>query len=50
MKENLMDKISIEFSEPIINEPKEKKKEKNKNTVRVVNLSGGKNKDKNKLF
>lgn len=50
LKENLMDKVSIEFSEPIIEEPKEKKEEKSKNTVKVVNLSGSKKKDKNKLF
>ena len=50
LKENLMDKVSIEFSEPIIEEPKEKREEKSKNTVKVVNLSGSKKKDKNKLF
>lgn len=50
LKENLMDKVSIEFSEPIIEEPKEKKEEKSKNTVKVVNISGSKKKDKNKLF
>lgn len=50
LKENLMDKVSIEFSEPIIEEPKEKKEEKSKNAVKVVDLSGSKKKDKNKLF
>jgi hypothetical protein len=50
LKDDIMDKVSIEFSEPVIYEPKEKKKEKSKNTVSVVTLSGSKNKDKNKLF
>lgn len=50
LKDDIMDKVSIEFSEPVIDEPKEKKKEKSKNTVSVVTLSGSKNKDKNKLF
>jgi len=50
LKDDIMDKVNIEFSEPVIDEPKEKKKEKSKNTVSVVTLSGSKNKDKNKLF
>lgn len=50
LKDNLTDQINIEFAEPVIEEPKEKKKEKSKNTVKVVNLSSSKKKDKNKLF
>ena len=50
LKDNIMDRISIEFDDPAVKEPKEKKKEKSKNTVKVVNLSSSKNKDKNKLF
>ena len=52
LKDNIMDRISIEFDEPAVKEPKEKKKEKSKNTVNIVNLSSrkNKNKDKNKLF
>jgi hypothetical protein len=50
LKDNVMDQVSIEFEEPVINEPKEKKREKSKNTVKVVTLTNNKNKDKNKLF
>jgi hypothetical protein len=50
LKDDIMDRISIEFDDPAVKEPKEKKKEKSKNTVKVVNLSSSKNKDKNKLF
>ena len=50
LKDNLIDQVSMEFVEPIVKEPKEKKSEKNKNSVKVVNLSSSKNKDKNKLF
>jgi hypothetical protein len=48
LKDDIMDRISIEFDDPAVKEPKEKKKEKSKNTVKVVNLSSSKNKDKNK--
>ena len=52
LKDNIIDKVNIEFKDPILSEPKEKKREKSKNTVSVVNLSNSKNKnkDKNKLF
>jgi hypothetical protein len=50
LKDNLIDQVSMEFVEPVVKEPKEKKSEKNKNTVKVINLSSSKNKDKNKLF
>jgi hypothetical protein len=50
LKDNIMDRISVEFDDPAVEEPKERKKEKTKNTVKVVNLSSSKNKDKDKLF
>jgi hypothetical protein len=50
LKDNIIDQVSMEFAEPVVDEPKEKKKEKSENTVKVVNLSSSKNKDKNKLF
>jgi hypothetical protein len=50
LKDNIIDQVSMEFEEPTVKEPKEKKKEKSNNIVKIVNLSNSKNKDKNKLF
>lgn len=52
LKDDSLSHLSVEFNDPVVEEPKEKKIEKNKDSVKVVNLTAGrkKEKNKNKLF
>ena len=52
LKDDSLNHISVEFNDPVVEEPKKKKIEKNKDSVKVVDLTSGrkKEKNKNKLF
>jgi len=52
LKDDSLNQIDTEFKDPMVEEPKKKKIEKNKDSVKVVDLTSGrkKEKNKNKLF
>lgn len=48
LKDDSLNKINVEFIDPPVEEPREKKIDKNKDSVKVVTLAKDRKKDKNK--
>lgn len=48
LRDDSLSQIDTEFKDPVVEEPRKKKVEKNKDSVNVVNLTTGRKKDKNK--
>ena len=48
LRDDSLGKISTEFPDPVVEEPKKKVVDKTKDSVKVVSLTGNKKKDKNK--